>query len=748
MLRCPNGIQSFIYILSCIILSFSTALTIDYNSLSSFSTALSIAQNNDLASELSTVPSHTSISSFHTINKLIEPTLGAISSSPPVPAYPSLQCNINNNGSETDCDNYQNLPLLSDLLLQNILEQFPDSCNATILANGFINLSNNNNSTNTNNNKSTILKNATLTYPSLLIQCSNDTLSDRPYHAMNNNFTQFLIDIANNYTLDKVNDDSTSMVYKDKFTDSVLLIVFSQTALCVASWMLFLVLLLLPSNNYNNRNILVHIYVLFYSIIQSVYLGKAYSTTFKFQYENCIQDASRYHKEIIHLTSHKILEVFINILSTVNWFYMIIFMYTVDVSRNSTKDDNNNNNHTNTKLSTTSRKNSIVNQIKNWIFNSKYPYLVHILVIGTILLIINNVFYAVVIWNYSRVRSRIINKVSELIIFALLFLSMCSLIVRNFGMTIASTKQLDSLNSDDNDSILNHNHQTYTSTKDNIFRTTKLYFKRFKKWISIIWKDYHDTVPLLIYNILVFLFSFYMAIYFTAKQYFVYRWKYNLLHFTKLLITVNFWGLIGVFRRREIFLNKKTIIGRKINNKDKLFIDPTVNYDLNRSPSILSSDGFSELNGSDSDNSNNNINNNIDSSSPKLNKSPKFSLVKPLHSVISKFNTTKQRRTRFATENKITTTFDNSNSNSNNNIVQGTSYNNNASNNNSQSVLFESGNDSIKHDLLIINTSYDNSNMNKRHRNNTRMNGQDMNSNDSSDSEDTELESNYIFNTS
>lgn len=750
MLRWAIDTQILIHILSCLIIflipSFSTALTTNnHNNNTQLIPSLNII------SASITFPSHikdVSISSSKTVSakKILEPTLGAISSSPPVPAYPYLQCNNNNNnnnnGSTTDCD-IEDLPLLSELLLQNVLEQYPDVCNATILANGFINLINNTFNSTDNDNRTTILKNATLTYPSLLIQCSNDTLSDRPYHATHNNFTQFLVDIANNYTLDKVNDDSTAMVYKDDFTESVLLIIFSQTALCVAAWMLFLVLLLLPSSNYNNRNILVHFYVLFYAIVQSYYLGKAYSTTFKFQYDNCIQDATRYHNEIIHLTSHKILEVVINILSGINWFYMVIFMYKVDVSRNTTKDNNTKNDMTtiNPRLPITSRKNKYITQCKNWIFNSKYPHLTHIIIIGTILLVINNVFYAVVIWNYSRLSSRVINKTTELLIYTLLVLCMVTFILRNFGMTIASTKQLESLNLDDNNSMLNFNHQTYTGKTQTILFKSKVYWKRFQKWISVIWKDYHDTIPLLIYNILVFILSFYMTIYFTAKHYYVHRWKYNLLHFTKLLITVNFWGLIGVFRRREIFLNKKTVIGRKINNKDKFFIDPTVNYDLNRSSSTLSSDRGSEMNDSSS-----NTNHNTDLTSPAK-KAKKFSLVKPLHSVISKFNTTKQRRTRFATENKVQENWNNKIGDPpTHSIVQGASYNHN----DTQSILFESSNDdktSMTHGLLLGISSYDNANVDRSYRNNTCSNDQDLDRDSNNDSEDTELESNYIFNT-
>lgn len=777
MLRCVTDIRMLIPLFSLLLIfhkpSFTYALTINYDIDFSNTGIISSIEDEFISirapSTLRTVSkfSSSALSTLSSATRASEQTLGALSSLPPVPIYPTLDGNnTNNNDSTGYCSNWtdedlppDSKPFLSDLLLQNVLDEFPDACNATILGNGFINLINNVFNATDDDNSTTIVRNATLTFPSLLIQCSNDTISDRPYHATRNNFTKFLVDIANNYTSARVIDDSAAMVYKDNFTDSVLIIIFSQTALCIAAWMVFLVLLLLPSNNYNNRNIFVHVYVLFYALVQSIFLSKAYNGTFKFQYTTCIQDASKYEKQIVDLTSYKICEIFINILSNINWLYIVIFMYQVDVSRNTAGD--NNINVITPNLSKSQRKNIFL-IIKKWIFNSKYPQLAYIIFIGTTLIVVNNTFFVIILWNQTRLSCRIVYKATELLMYTLLIWRVGSFILRNFGITIASTKQLDSLNGDKN-SILNQ--QNSIIEPHDKLKTSKIKWKIFKKWISNIWKDYYDTVPLLIYNIVVFILSYFMIIYFTAQHYYVYRWKYNLVYFTKLLITVNFWGLIGVFRRREIFLNKRTIIGRKINNKDKFFIDPTVNYDLNRPPTQFTDDrsGVHSNNIRSTTPFDNSKSSSSSSPSPSKFVS-KFSIPKPLHSLTSKFNTSKQRRTRFHVENKEqenSSASDNNNYNDRHN-VQGVRHNNSDS---TQTILFGYNNDdtSMKYDLLSHNVSYDDSSMEiHSHRNysndNDRnisnsgsgSNGQDVNVNNhgDNDSEDTELESNYIFNTS
>lgn len=581
-------------------------------------------------------------------------------------------------------------PFLSDLLVHNVLETYEVLCNATILTSGFISLSSNYTTTTLFNNTDYYqlfpsLKRVMLTSPSLLIQCSNDTYNDRPYHAINNNFTKFLIEVAQNYTNEYLIDNSSSMVYKDNFNNSVLVIIFSQTALCIAAWMMFLILLLLPSSNYNNRNIFVHIYVLFYAITQSVFLVKAYNGVFKWEYEHCIQDASEYEKHIVDLTSFKVCELFLNILSNINWAYIVIFMYNVDSLKNEITRHKS--------LSECSYglssflekghleilpelKNIVFNKFKEWIYNPKNRTLLYIIIICIVLSSINNTFFAILLWKKTRVDLRVVYKSSELLIYTLLLWRIGLFILRNFGMTITSTRTINSLNFDNNSTLNNSiNHNTTNSINDGTFLKKHLlleslnnHLKYFQRWVSNIWKNYFNTVPLLIYNIVTYIFSYFMIIYFTSISSYKYRWKYNLVYFTKLLITVNFWGLIGVLNRREIYLSRKTILGRRINNYDNFFVEPCYSSSFPSSESLPEelSNGFNFCENSgtttiaNTSTANSGKNSTIkqainDNKNRKTKRNLrkimyKYTISKPIKSLKPNFNRMKERRIHFAIE--------------------------------------------------------------------------------------------------
>ncbi|KAK5963666.1 Dfg16p PWA37_003991 [Arxiozyma heterogenica] len=585
-------------------------------------------------------------------------------------------------------------PFLSDLLVQNILKAHEDMCNATILTSGFISFSNNyaditTSSNNTDYNQQfTYQKRLMLTSPSLLIQCSNDTYSDRPYHATNNNFTKFLLEVAQNYTTEYLIDDSPSMVRKDDFNKSVLVIIFSQTAFCIAAWMMYLILLLLPASNYNNRNILVHIYVLFYAIAQSVFLAKAYNGVFKWQYEQCIQDASKYEKNIVDLTGFKVCELFLNVLSNINWAYIVIFMHNVDSLKNGIDKHRSLSESSygiNSFLEKESLeilpelKNIIRNKFKKHMHDPKNRTLLYIIITSIILASINNTFFAIILWKKTRIDFRIIYKLSELLMYTLLLWRIGLFILRNFGMTITSTRAIDSLNFD-NSSMVNNsiNHDTTRSTNNDTFLKKYLLLenldnklKYFQKWVSNIWKNYFNTVPLLIYNIVIYILSYVMIIYFTSISAYRYRWKYNLVYFTKLLITVNFWGLIGVLNRRELYLNKKTILGRRINNDDDFFVEasssPSSFSSSDSLPEQLSS-GFNYYENNEittttniatiNTGKNSTIQQTINKNRKKKSKGNfrnaihKYTISKPIKSLKPNFNRIKTRRIHFAKETR------------------------------------------------------------------------------------------------
>lgn len=580
-------------------------------------------------------------------------------------------------------------PFLSDLLLQNILDKYQNLCNTTILTSGFISLSNSytnftalfNDSD--NNQLFPHERKILLTSPSLLIQCSNDTLNERPYHAFNNNFTMFLVEVAHNYTNEYLIDDSTSMVYKDKFSNSVLIIIFSQTALCIAAWMMYLILLLLPANNYNSRNIFVHIYVLFYAITQSVFLAMAYNGIIKWEYEHCIQDSYKYEKHIVDLTSFKLCELILNVLCNINWAYIIIFMYNVDslkhmIGRNRSLSTSSYNLRSLLEKRHTEFlpefKNIFLNKFNEWIYNPKNRQLFYIIITCIILSAINNTFFVILLWDKTRTDFRAIYKTSELLIYTLLIWNIGLFILRNFGMAITSTGHIDSLNLDNSSmtpSTINNNAFVKNQMQVDNLEDKLRYFKR---WVSNIWKNYFNTVPLLIYNILIFIIAYILVIYLTSISAYKYRWKYNLVYFTKLLITVNFWGLIGVLNRREIYLSKKTILGRRIDNQDKFFVAPcsstnstSLSVQLSNNFSYCKSDNATTTTtnsathtGDISNKKNGNIgvqqflNNNKIKEKKNFfhNIIYKYTVSKPAKSLKPKFNRMKERRIHFAMEKR------------------------------------------------------------------------------------------------
>lgn len=580
-------------------------------------------------------------------------------------------------------------PFLSDLLLQNILERYGHLCNATILTSGFMSLSNNytNLTALFEDPKNYQLlppqRKIMLTSPSLLIQCSNDTNSERPYHAINNNFTKFLIEIAHNYTNEYVIDNSSSMVYKDNFNNSVLIIFFCQTVLCISAWMIYLILLLLPMCNYNNnRDYFVHIYVLFYAITRSVFLAKAYNGILKWEYEHCIQDSSKYGQYILGSNGFKVCALILNILSNVNWAYIVIFMYSVDTLENVMGRSSSTSTSSVASSSLLEKryseivpeiKNIIFDNFKEWTYNPKNKKILYVIIACIVLFSINNTFFAIVLWNKTRNDFRMIYKTSEILIYTLFIWRISLFILRNFGMTITSTRTVDPLNFDE-DSI------TTTCSKNNrAFLKNQIQLdnledrlKHFKRWASNTWKNYFNIVPLLIYNIIIFILSYLMVIYFTPITAYKYEWKYNLVYFTKLLITVNFWGFIDVLNKRETYLRKKTILGRRINNQDNFFVDPCSSiysnspseqsdYDFNCCENNHDSTSTNIMTISSSNSSKNKFGNNsiqqyIDDKSKEKNKNMhkiayKYTIFKPIKSLKPKFNRIKERRIQFILEN-------------------------------------------------------------------------------------------------
>lgn len=494
------------------------------------------------------------------LNDTSKPNIESDSSTPLLPYYINLE-----HEQEDECNDPNTPPTLSSLLYSKIFEPYANFCNASVLSIGDISL------VHTLGN-STIYRNYSLTYPSLIVQCSNISHdgSDSIYHSINNNFTKYLSEFALNFTLNRTTfvDNIQDMVHRDAFDDSILLVAFLQTAICVCVWMVFLILLLLPSSNYNNRNILVQFYVIVYAVVNTVYLHKG-NQVFKHQYINNTQDSQNYENAIIRTDDYRVLMILVNIISNINWVYIVFYLFDIDIT------DDNNNNINSILLNDKSRQ--YLTHIKIFFYKCHRKRYAWGFVISVILVFSDNVFFVLLIYDLTENWGKYIYRVTDFISITLLSYVIWSFIIKNFGFTITQ-------NTVDGNRNTGNNRRSGSSSNNDLLVLDR---------IKIIWKDYHTTIPLIIYNIVVSLLYFSLLVYFTAENFFEHRWKFNILYFLKLIITVNFWGLLGALKEREQVLNNKTVVGRQINNRDKYFLDPTSDYNLGDDEDLDSSENFS-----------------------------------------------------------------------------------------------------------------------------------------------------------
>ncbi|CAI4051291.1 hypothetical protein SKDZ_15G1830 [Saccharomyces kudriavzevii ZP591] len=390
---------------------------------------------------------------------------------------------------------------LTDLIDDRILNKYGNSCTANVLTGGFISLE-----------LPSLVYNYTLNYPSFLIRCDNGSVNPNFSHILQN----FVRDINSNLN---VQDDSSQYVGKDPFPLGMMMITFASGCICVATWMLFLVVLLLPSDNHNRRKKLVHIYVLFSAVIRTVFLNETIAVIFNSQYHDDYQDASQFESSIVETASYKICELVSNILSDINWIYIVHYLQS-----------------------------NYGKPTWNWIPFKMKKGTRFIIIVGCFLSLADNLLFGNLLWRKNLIVLRIFYKGVELLIYTIFISVICYFTWHNFAYILLP--------------------RTAETNRDSKYKTK----------LRILWENYHETIPLLTYNILIFLLFYFTTIFFAAFTLHVRGWTFNFVRFLRVLITVNVWGLIGVLEKRELHISKKTVLGRKINNKDKFFANPTINY--------------------------------------------------------------------------------------------------------------------------------------------------------------------------
>lgn len=401
----------------------------------------------------------------------------------------------------------QLLPNNSNLLsglIKGFVKSQSGNCSANLVSGGFLTLK----------NKSwPNAQNYTINTPNLFVTCEGYTGNVTDYSELLRNFSETLASL-------KVVDDSKTYLKKDDFKDSILMIAFSSCAICVGTWMLYMVLLFQKCPQHTGRRLLVLFYVLFAGIYESVNLSLTVQKIFKKQYNGNYQDSMEYELVIINSNAHRAGELVTDVLACLNWISIIYYMF---------------------------HDCKIIN--KRWLPRAVANRNRLIVGGGLCLTIVEECLYGVLLWSNWNNGVRIAHVVVELLTYALFCGLTCYFVYHDFGFTLSLKKRPEDRKS-----------------------------KARRAWKKL-WRDYHEILPVLICNLTLFALLFLARIYLSVCIVPTKKWKFNVIKFSKITITVSVWGLITVLEKRELIVSRETVLGRKIQNADRFFYDPSLSKD-------------------------------------------------------------------------------------------------------------------------------------------------------------------------
>ncbi|AGO12142.1 AaceriAEL219Wp [[Ashbya] aceris (nom. inval.)] len=322
---------------------------------------------------------------------------------------------------------------------------------------------------------------------------------------------------------------------KDTFQRGSLMVAFTLSSVCAGAWMLLLVLALLPVNNHNTRRRLVALYALFYAVSQTVLLQMLTRQIFEKQYLGNYQrsyELNAVSQSTMLCTFRLITSIFANL----TWLQIVHYML---------------HNYRKTTHRWVPRWLDTNSKRVQWV--GSLLCLSHAIIWG-INLFHNEPVFIPEIDEYRRINLPLYipHIVLESLLFLLFAISLCYYLYHDLGHALMFHRQ---------------NHE---NLEDEPVLTK----------IRLICQEYLSTIPAIVYNLVVF--ALYLVCFFvnTIKYHSNLLWLFALTTFLRLLITVNTWGLIGILERRERVLSKQTVLGRKINNKDRFFADPCFNTDF------------------------------------------------------------------------------------------------------------------------------------------------------------------------
>ncbi|CCH61380.1 hypothetical protein TBLA_0E03260 [Henningerozyma blattae CBS 6284] len=463
---------------------------------------------------------------------------------------------------------------LAALINATILIPYANYCQIYILNSGFLTTLNDSIKYISSNNPLFRFDNlSTDGRRSFFITCRNSALHNISDNEIDLDFSKILSSLVEDIWNLHLNTtgDWKFLFENDSFTNSLIMIAFTNCAISIATWMVYFLLFLLP--RYNNLMIqrikILHIYILFAAIYETTFYTSQSINQFRHQYMGNIQSVDLYEKTIISQSnSYNVYQLFTYSLNIINWYYIIY--YIIVNSRKINSKRKNNKKAKNLIQSTCSYYQKLIritfiSRLKKiWykftpriLKNFKYSYIIF----TTALVVFQTIVSGFILWikdthsinNFFIVMNAI--NVTALLIFLYIYLK-----------SVASYIFFDSTN---------------------ISLDLKSFFK-------ILYNDYHQTIPTLIYNFAVFVGYYIILFYRIVYENDSISWKYSIIRFLKLLITVNVWILIVVFEQRENYLKRETIIGKKITNNDTFYADPMMTPDLPNSDGSYNNDDYDD----------------------------------------------------------------------------------------------------------------------------------------------------------
>lgn len=346
--------------------------------------------------------------------------------------------------------------------------------------------------------------NQTMSYPAWYVNCTNANETVK--------FIKALADSSQKYTLKPQKND---------FMNGNLVIAFLISGVCIGGWMLFLLLFLLPSTNHNRQHRMVHLNVLYFSIVQSVTWKMTNDQVFAVQYKHNYQNSNAFYYVIFKSRWFRVLRFFQLLFCDINWVIVIYYLCQGSKVRSW--------------------------RLKGWpvcLSNSTNV----IVTLSVSLSVLHVMFFGINLF-YAHLKYllwvQVPFRITQIALFTIFLLA----IIRYAFYSLHSvSSSMDS-------------HVTSRSRKFMMFL-----------------QNYKETIPLLIYNITVYLLLYAAAIVQMVQNESRNHWIHSLIAFLRILVFVNAWGLIGKLEKREREISKKSLLGRRIDNRDRFFVDPKIDY--------------------------------------------------------------------------------------------------------------------------------------------------------------------------